>query len=192
MAADPRLWASRGWLILDQARQAGLAEGVEPFRKLAAEFPDVPEILGKQAQLYGELGWRAERIHAVSALAQRFPEDLGALRAYVEELDEIGSVTAADQVAARLTKLDPDAEIALDRALARHDWSGAVAELRRLAKRRPERKDIAVRIADVLARAGDPNAAARALSAALAKNPEDAVARFRIADGAYAGGTSRP
>jgi tetratricopeptide (TPR) repeat protein len=188
VTADARLWASRGWLILEQARQAGLAEGVQPFRKLAAEFPDVPEILGKEAQLYGELGWRAERIHAVSDLAQRFPEDLAALRAYVEELDEIGSVAAADAVAARLTKLDPDAEIALDRALARHDWSGAVSELRRLSKRRPERKDLAVRIADVLARAGDPNAAAQALSAALAKNPEDSSARFRIADSAYARG----
>ena len=48
VAADPRLWASRGWLILDQAKQAGLAEGVAPFRKLAAEFPDVPEVLGSR------------------------------------------------------------------------------------------------------------------------------------------------
>ncbi len=188
VTADAHLWASRGWLIVDQARQAGLAEGVEPFRKLAAQFPDVPDILGRQAQLYGELGWRAERMHVVSTLAQRFPDNLAALRANIEELDEIGSLAVADESAVRLARLDPDSEIALDRALARHDWSGAIGELRRLAKRRPERKDIAVRIADVLARAGDPNAAAQELSAALAKNPEDATARFRIADRAYARG----
>ncbi len=188
VAADGRLWASRAWLILDQAKQAGLSEGVAPFRKLTAEFPDVPEILAKQAELYGDLGWRAERMHAVTALAQRFPEDVAALRLYLEELDEIGSVTAADAVAVRVAKLDPDSEIALDRALARRDWKGAIAELRRLAKRRPERKDIAVRVADVLARSGDPNAAAAELSQALAKNPEDATARFHLADAAYARG----
>jgi tetratricopeptide (TPR) repeat protein len=186
--ADGHLWASRSWLIVDQAKQAGLAEGVEPFRKLAAEFPDVPEILGKEAQLYGELGWRAERMKAVAALATRFPEDLAALRLYLGELDEQGSLAAADAVAARVARLDPDSEIALDRALARHDWNGAIAELRRLAKRRPERKDIAVRVADVLSRAGDPNAAAKELSQALAKNPEDATARFQLADDAYARG----
>ena len=188
VAKDPSLWASRGWLVLDQARQRGLAEGVGPFRKLAAEFPDVPEILTKEAQLYGELGWRAERMRAVETLAKRFPEDVAALRLYVEELDETGSLAEADAVASRVVKLDPDSEIALDRALARHDWKGAVAELRRLAKRRPERKDVAVRIADVLARSGDPTAAAKELSKALAKNPEDATARFHLADAEYARG----
>ena len=188
VAADSRLWASRTWLVLDQAKQAGLAEGVVPFRKLVTEFPNVPEILGKQAQLYGELGWRSERMHTVTTLATRFPEDLAALRLYLEELDELGSVAAADEVAARVAKLDPDSETALDRAFARHDWNGAIAELRRLAKRRPERKDIAVRVADVLARSGDPKAAAEELTRALAKNPHDATARFHLADAAYARG----
>jgi len=188
VAGDANLWASRSWLIVDEAKQGGLAEGVQPFRKLAAEFPEVPEILGKQALLYGELGWRAERMQAVTSLAQRFPEDIAALRLYLGELDELGSLAAADAVAARVARLDPDSEIALDRALARHDWNGAIAELRRLAKRRPERKDIAVRVADVLSRAGDPNAAAVELSKALARNPEDATARFQLADDKYARG----
>jgi tetratricopeptide (TPR) repeat protein len=188
VAADGRLWASRSWLVVDQAKQGGLADGVVPFRKLVAEFPEVPEILGKEAQLYGELGWRAERMHAVRTLARRFPEDVAALRLYLGELDDMGSLAEADAVAARVARLDPDSEIALDRALARHDWKGAIAELRRLAKRRPERKDIAVRVADVLSRAGDPNAAAQELTKALAKNPEDATARFQLADDAYARG----
>jgi len=188
VAGDAHLWTSRAWLILDQAKRAGLSEGVVPLRQLAAEFPDVPEVLGKQAQLYGELGWRAERVRAVSELARRFPEDVAALRLYLDELDEVGSVATADEVAGRVAKLDPDSEIPLDRALARHDWTGAIAELRRVAKRRPERKDIAVRVADVLSRAGDRSAAVAELDKALAKNPKDATARFRLADGAFAKG----
>jgi tetratricopeptide (TPR) repeat protein len=188
VAKDPRLWASRAWLILDEAKQAGVAEGVGPFRKLVSEFPDVPELLRMQAQLYGELGWRAERMHAVAALVARFPEDVPALRMYLEELDELGSAKEADAVALRLAKRDPDSEVALDRALARRDWDGAIAELRRLSKRRPERKDIAVRVADVLSRAGDPKAAANELTKALQKNPEDANARFNLADVAFAKG----
>ena len=188
IAADGRLWTSRSWLILDEAKQAGLVEGVEPFRKLTAEFPDVPDVLGRQAQLYAELGWRAQRVHAVSELAHRFPDDLAALRLQLEVLDEVGSLVAADEVAARIAKLDPDSEVILDRALARHDWAAAITELRRIAKRRPERKEIAVRVADVLSRGGDPSAAVAELTKALTKNPKDAGARFRLADGAYAMG----
>jgi hypothetical protein len=47
---------------------------------------------------------------------------------------------------------------------------------------------LAGRIADVLMRSGDPSAAATQLEKALAKNPEDVAARFRIADHAYAKG----
>ena len=72
--------------------------------------------------------------------------------------------------------------------IARRDWKAAIAELRRLEKRRPDRKEIAARIADVLARSGDPSAAAEQLSKALAKNPADAGTRLRIADHAYAKG----
>jgi tetratricopeptide (TPR) repeat protein len=188
VARDPELWQSQSWLVLDQAKQAGLADGVAPLRKLVARFPNVPEILAKEADLFGELGWRAERMHAVAELADRFPEDVAALRMYLEELDDLGSLAAADLVAQRVSRLDPDSEVPLDRALARHDWKGAISELRRLAKRRPERKDIAVRVADVLSRSGDPNAAVVELGRALAKNPEDGTARFQLADIAYARG----
>src|SRR5262249_11299574 len=68
------------------------------------------------------------------------------------------------------------------------DWKGAIAELQRIAKRRPDRKDIAGRIADVLERSGDPSSAAKQLDQALAKNPEDSAVRLRLADRAYARG----
>ena len=107
---------------------------------------------------------------------------------YVASLEEDGSLAEADAVATRLKKLDADSEVDLDRAIARRDWKAAIAELRRLEKRRPDRKEIAARIANVLARSGDPSAAAEQLAKALAKNPADAGTRLRIADHAYAKG----
>ncbi len=187
-AGDARLWESRLALIADQAKQSGPADGVSAARKLAAEFPAVPQVLEKEAQLYGELGWRVERLRAVRALAERFPEDLNALRPFLDELDDSGPAVEADAVATRIAALDPDSEVSVDRAIARHDWSAAVTELRRLAKRRPERKDVAVRVADILARAGDPSAAVAELALALARNPADASARLQLADAAYARG----
>lgn len=187
-AADPGLWYARAWRILDDADQRGLPEAVEPMRKLAAELPAVPQITEQLARLYGRLGWRAERLAIAKDLATRFPEDRDALAIYLEALESDGSMAEADGVAARIKKLDPDAEVDLDRAIARHDWKAAIAELRRLEKRRPDRKEIAARIADVLMRAGDPSAAAAQLEKALAKNPADLQARFRLADRAYAKG----
>ena len=185
---DPRLWYSRAWLMLDDAEQRGPIEAVEPLRKLTADFPNEPEVAAQLARVYGRLGWRAERMRVLGELAHRFPDDVGALRLYVNALEEDGALAEADKIAARVKKLDPDAEIDVERALGRHDWKGALAELERLSKRRPDRKELAARIANVLARAGDPSAAARELDKALGKNPEDSTARLRLADRAYARG----
>lgn len=186
--SDPRLWYSRAWLVLDEADQRGLVEAVEPLRKLAGEFPSTYEIPEQLGRVYGRLGWRAERLRTFEELAQRFPDNTEVLAGYLQALEQDGSVAEADKVAARVRKLDPDAEIELDRAISRRDWKAAIEELRRLQKRRPDRKEIAGRIADVLLRAGDPKAAFEQLERALAKNPADAGARFRLADMAYARG----
>ncbi|HEY1696455.1 MAG TPA: hypothetical protein VGG39_30040 [Polyangiaceae bacterium] len=185
---DPRLWRARMLTILDEAAQHGLADAVEPLRKLADEVPAEPEVLEQLARVYTKLGWRGDQTRTLADLAKRFPDDVGALNAYLEALDDEGPASEADRVAARIAKLDPDAEVDLDRALARHDYKAAVAELERLKKRRPDRKEIASRIADVLARSGDTRAATKELEKALAKHPLDAQARFRLADRAYAGG----
>jgi tetratricopeptide (TPR) repeat protein len=186
--ADPGLWLSRAWLTLEQGEQRGLVDVVEPMRALAAEFEGTPDVLLGLARVYGKLGWRAERLRTLADVSTRFPDHVPALLGYLAALEDDGALSDADAVASRIAKLDPNAEIALDRALARRDWKAAIAELDRIGKRRPERKDIAQRVAAVLLRAGNPQAAADQLSKALAKNPEDAGARFRLADMAFAGG----
>lgn len=188
LARDPRLWQARLLEILDTAEQHGLSDSVDPLRDLASQVPGQPEILERLANLYGRLGWRGEKARALAELAQRFPDDVSALREYLEALDEDGPASKADAIAARIKKLDPDAEVELDRALLRRDYKEAIAELRKLEKRRPERKEIAGRIAEVLTRSGDPSSAAAEIEKALAKHPRDARARFRLADQAYAKG----
>jgi len=183
---DPKLWYARAWLVLDDADQRGFVDAVDPLRKLADELHEEPELLEQLARIYARLGWSAERRRALSDLALRFPDDVRALRMDLEMLDETGPVVEADKIAARIHALDPDFEIELDRALARHDWKSAIAELERLQKRRPERKEIAGRIADVFQRAGDPSKALEELKKALKKNPQDSTSRFRLADRAYA------
>ena len=187
-AKDDRLWFSRAWLALDDAEQKGAVDAVDPLRKLADDFATQPELREELAKLYGRLGWRAERLLTLQDLATRFPENARVLRALMNALGEDGSVQESDRIATRLKELEPDAEIELDMALARHDWKAAVGELERLQKRRPDRKELASRIADVLLRSGDPSKAAEQLTKALEKNPQDAVSRFRMADRTYAKG----
>lgn len=188
MARDGQLWRARLSSVLDGAAQHGLADAATALRKLTDEFPGEPEVLEELAQVDGRLGWRGEQVRSLRTLAAHFPDDVAALHAYLDVLDDEGPPTEADAVAARIKKLDPDAEVDLDRALARQDYPAALAELDRLKKRRPDRKEIAGRVADVLARAGNPQASADALEKALAKHPTDAQARFRLADSEYAKG----
>ena len=188
LARDPHLWRASLQAILDEAQQHGLSDAIDPLRKLSTDVPSEPEVLESLAQLYARLGWRGEQLRALQDLAARFPDDLGALRAVLEALDEEGPPAEADRVASRIARLDPDADVDLDRALSRRDYAMATKELKRLGARRPDRKDIANRMADVLARSGDPRAATEQLEKALAKHPRDAEARFRLADRAYANG----
>lgn len=185
---DAELWWPRYWLALDDADKRGLPDAVDDVRKLADHFREVPEILSGLAQLYGRLDWRAERATALRDVAKRFPNDRSALEQVLSVLDEEGKHAEADAVAARIKQLDPDSEVDVDRALARRDYPTAIAELRRLGDRRPDRKDIADRVADVMARAGNPSEAWNRLERALEKNPLDPVARLGLADAHFAAG----
>lgn len=187
-ARDPKLWYSRAWLAIDAGEQRGGVEAVTPLRALTGEFPEVPDVFEGMARLYARLGWRGERLAILRDLGARFPDDVGGLRMLLAALDEEGPAKEADAIAARITKLDPDSEVAIDRALAGHDYKGAIAELRRLAKRRPDRKELASRIASLLEQSGDPAAAEKQLERALERNADDAKARFRLADRAFSRG----
>jgi len=188
LTRDPGLWRPRLAAILDGAAERGLSDTVDPLRKLVEDVPSEPDGLEHLAQVYGRLGWRDAQMGALQDLVHRFPDDAGALRAYLEVLDENGPAAEADKVADRLGELEPDSEVDLDRDLARHDYDGALRQLRAIQKRRPDRNDIVNRLADVLARSGKIRDAAAQLEAVLAKHPRDAQARFRLADRALAQG----
>jgi tetratricopeptide (TPR) repeat protein/Zn-finger nucleic acid-binding protein len=188
IARDNRLWYSRAWLAIDTGEQKGGVDAVEPLRKLATEVPEVPDVLEGLARLYARLGWRGERLHTLRELGARFPDDVSGLQMLLAALDEEGPPKEADALAARIRKLDPDAEVEVDRALARRDYKAAIAELRRIQKRRPDRKELAARIAGVLEQAGDPAAAAKQLETALERDRDNAKARFRLADRALSKG----
>lgn len=185
---DPKLWFSRYWLVLDEADKRGLPDAVADLRKVADEFRDAPQPLLGLASLYGRLGWRAERAAVLGEAIERFPDDRAALEQSLGVLEEAGKREKADAIAAHIHALDPDSEIELDRALARRDYAAARRELERLAKRRPDRKDVVERLADVAQRAGAAIDPFEKLERALAKNPRDAQARASLADARFATG----
>ncbi|MEJ7730816.1 MAG: hypothetical protein WKG00_16560 [Polyangiaceae bacterium] len=187
---DAKLWWPRIWLVLDTADKAGLAEAAPEVQKLADEFREVPDIIKGLAAMYGRLGWKAEQSRAIIEAAARFPDDDETLAALLRLYDEQGKVAEADAVAARLRRLDPDSEVDFERAVQRRDWTGAIAELERLGKRRKDRKDIAARVMDLLTRAGRSQKEREVLELALRRDPSNAGARLALADARFAGGES--
>jgi tetratricopeptide (TPR) repeat protein len=187
-ARDPRLWHPRLLLALGEADRAGKSEAARAVKKLVDEFPEVPAILGELIRLYGELGWRVEHARAALQIAERFPADPSALEAAVEVLDAQGKSAEADALVERIQKLDADREVLLSRALDRQDYATALKELKRIAERRPQRKDIAERISDVMVRAGNDAEAWKKLEAALKQDPKSEKARMDLADAGLASG----
>ncbi|MCC6552389.1 MAG: hypothetical protein IT372_05120 [Polyangiaceae bacterium] len=185
---DPALWWPRFWLALDEADKIGVPEVARKIEALAGEFREVPDILTALASMYARLGWKAEHAATVKEAAARFPDDADVLGAMRGLLVEDGKTAEADALAARIRRLDPDSEIELERAIDRRDYAAAIAELERLGSLRKDRKDIAIRIADLLTRAGKGEESLEKLERALAKDPDDAAARLALADARLARG----
>lgn len=185
---DPRLWQSELSLALWQGERAGATEAVRRLRKLTDEYPDVSGLLLALARLYGELGWAAEYADTAKKLAERFPDDVEALSAALAVHESQGDKAKAEALVARIKKLDPDSELELTRALAREDYAAALAELRRIGARHPDRKDVAERIHDVMVRAGNSAESWKKLESAIAKNPFDGMARLALADARFGAG----
>jgi tetratricopeptide (TPR) repeat protein len=185
---DPELWWPRLWLAFDEAEKLGPTEAATKIAKIADQFREVPEILKALGQLYARIGWNVEHARTVRETAARFPDDVDALRALVNLLDERGDVAEADKVSAQITKLDPDAEIALERALERHDFGAAIRELETIGRTRKDRKDIASRISYLLTRAGAQRESLEGLERAVRKDPANAGARIALADARMARG----
>jgi cellulose synthase operon protein C len=187
-AKDPELWWPQFWLLLDEADKSGVPDVAQKLAALADHFREVPDIVRGLAAIYAKIGWRPEHERAVRTAAERFPDDADALRDLLVLEEQEGHHEAADKLAARIKKLDPDSEIELSRAIDRRDFRGAIRELERLGNARKDRRDIATRIADLLTRAGDAKESMAKLEAALAKKPDDAAARLALADARYARG----
>lgn len=185
---DPELWKPSLAVVTTRADSQGLPDTAAALRELAKRFPEVPALLAALARLYGELGWEPERSAAQKELAQRFPNNPEALYGAVDVYDAAGDHAAADKLAAKIQELDPDSEVALARALVRQDYDTTKAELMRLQKRRPERKDLARRLLDVLELAGESKDTMKRLQEAIAEDPTDGLARLAYADANFAQG----
>jgi tetratricopeptide (TPR) repeat protein len=185
---DPGLWSARLALGLWEAEKSGLSEGARVLKQLSKEFPEVPAILASLTRLYNELGWYAAYSESARELAKRFADDADALEVAIPVLETAGDQALADKLAARARELNPDTEIVLSRALARHDYPKALAELKRIGARHPERKDIAERVYDVMVRAGNEQETWNKLEAAIKQNPKNPQARLALADAGLASG----
>jgi cellulose synthase operon protein C len=185
---DPELWSPRFWLALDEADKAGMASAALKLTALADHFREVPDLWKGLVTIYTRLGWKPERGRAVREMAARFPDDTDGLEALVHLQDEEGEIKLADETVARIRKLDRDAEVDLERALARRDYPAAVKELERLGAQRKDRRDLIGRLAEVLTRAGAKAPSLPKLEAAVQNRPEDAAARLALADARLAQG----
>lgn len=188
---DKKLWRARLSIALSLAERSGPTEAVRELEALGGEFSDVPAVLGQLGNLYSELGWANEHARVVEELARRFPDDPMALEQAVAIYDERGNPARADELVKRIRELDPDSELPLARALERLDYKAALAELKRLGQRRPDRKDIAERLYDVLVRAGNQGETLKKLEAAIEKSPKEEEPRLSLADAHYAAGDRR-
>jgi tetratricopeptide (TPR) repeat protein len=185
---DPDLWGPQLWLALAGAKTSEPAEMVGQMEALAARFGQVPVVIKHLAAIYAQLGWPVEHGRTLALAAARFPQDVEVLSDLLKLYEARGQLAEADELARRISELDPTAEVRFRRALERRDYPGAIAALKRIGKLRKDRRDIAIRIADLLVRAGKRSESLAKLELALRKSPDDAGARLALADARFAAG----
>jgi len=179
---DAELWEPQLALALWTAEGKGPKDAVAPLEQLNQRFAQVPGFLGALAQLYRKLGWAPEQMHTLERLEQQFPYDPAALEAALALHDARGEWAASSRLVERITKLDGDNEVRLSRALEREDYETALAELKRIGARRPDKRLVLQRIADVMLRTGNTKASWDKLQSILEKNPKNSEARLALAD----------
>ena len=187
-AKDAALWEPQLALALWVAEGKGPKDAVLQLEKLNRVFPEVPGIFGALAQLYKKLGWIPEQMHTLERLERQFPFDPSALEAALLLHDARGEWQQSNRIVEQISKLDGDNEIRLSRALEREDFDAALAELKRLGARRPDKRLILERMSDVMLRAGNSKALWSRLQSILEKNPKNAEARLALADANLASG----
>ncbi|MBW2454566.1 MAG: hypothetical protein JRI68_08650 [Deltaproteobacteria bacterium] len=185
---DPSLWGPQLWLALARAEKSEPAERVREMEALAARFGQVPVVIKQLAAMYAKLGWPVEHGRTLELAAKRFPDDVDVANDLLKVYESRGKLAEADALAARISQLDPTAEVTFRRALQRRDYQGAIAALERIGKLRKDRQDIAIRIADLMVRAGQGAESLAKLELALRKSPDDAPARLALADARFAAG----
>jgi tetratricopeptide (TPR) repeat protein len=185
---DPGLWRARLALARADAERIGPSAAAKKLEAVAKNYPDVVVVQLALAEYYSELGWSAEYSNKVLELARRFPDDRRVIGAALDVYDAQGKRREADAAAQRLQELEPDGEVQLTRALAREDYTAALAELKKLAARRPEREDLAERMYDVMVRAGNTAETWNKLEAAIEKAPRSGPPRLALADAQFASG----
>lgn len=190
--ADPGLWYPRFSNIVWDARQRGATTVVREFEALVKEFPEVARIHFTLAELYEELDWGAEYERAVLDLIARFPNDTDAIKLAIDYYENEGQNAKVDELLNRLLELDPDTELLVTRALNQQRYEDALHELRRLAARRPSRKDIPARIERLLVSAGNRQHVFELLKQAVKDEPRDAHSWLALADAKLAKGEKDP
>lgn len=188
---DPSLWQSELHRVSALAKSKGLVAAVDELKLLSRRFPAVPAFLETLARVYGELGWKPEYRQTVLLRAQRFPDDGDGLFAAAQVYDESGETEKAAQLYERVRQLDPDTEVFVGRALERKDYVGAIEELRRLQKRRPQHQAFAERIEDLQRRHSADFDVFATLRSVVEKNPSSGRARLALADAKYARGDEK-
>lgn len=185
---DRGLWFPRYSSALWEAGQRGKVFALKPLSDLAHEFPEVPTIGFTLASFYEELEWGPELEATVALLLERYPSEPDAIAYAIDVAEARGDSGRVDALLTRLLEENPDTEVLLGRALKRRDYEAAHAELERLVKRRPERKDIAERITDLLIRSGDAGKVWQRLEQAVEREPRDVHARLALADAELSSG----
>lgn len=185
---DAALWAPQLRSAIWESNQKGTVAAVEPLEKLVAAYPDVPNLHYTLAHVYEELGWGPELERVVRRIIDQFPDSPDAIELGIDLFDGQGDRARVEKLLAHLVETQPDTDVLLSRALRRRDYDAAIAELRRLGARRPDRKDIAERIADVMVRAGNTEKVWERLEKAVEREPRDVHAKLALADARFSRG----
>ena len=186
---DNRLYSARLELALWDGEQSGLSRTVRKLEDLAEKFPDVPEVGFALALAYDRLGWMVEHQNAVLALEKRFPGHLDSMELAIGVHKAIGNQKHADELVEKISTLDPDSEVRFQQFVARNDYDGALAELRRLKKRRPEADSLDDRIHALMMQSGESKEEMKLLEKQVTESPRADGPRLALADARLANGS---
>lgn len=187
---DPKAWQPAFQLARLSSADGQVVRAIRRLRKAVATWPDVLDLRLSLQDMLLDRGWEAESYNVIQGAYHRFPEACPAIQVALSAAQRRDKTEQARKLIDQLVACNATSNAKLSDLLSRRQWDAAEAELERLAKLEPPRREtqILLKKLEIAHGRGDSATVHELLRQLAGRIPRSDTYPEEMADAQYAAG----